>query len=62
MDNNSIYITAGNLTNAYYTVNSTSIRGEINNSGNRQPVPAEAIWGVFKQFVTLVEQETQEKV
>lgn len=62
MDDNSIHIIAGNLTTAYYTVNSAAIKGEINNSGNRQPVPPEAIWGVFQQFVTLVENEIKIKV
>jgi hypothetical protein len=56
MDNSSTYVIAGNLTTAYFTVNNTSIRGEINNSGNRQPVPPEAIWAVFQQFVKLVEE------
>ncbi len=53
---NSTYIIAGNLTTAYFTVNNTSIRGEINNSGNRQPVPPEAIWDIFQKFVKLVEE------
>lgn len=57
MDNTQTYIIAGNLTTAYFTVNNTAIRGEINNSGNRQPVPPEAIWTIFKQFVSLVEKE-----
>lgn len=62
MEDNSTYIIAGNLTTAYYTVNAASIKGEINNSGNRQPVPPEAIWGIFQQFVTLVEKDLKEKV
>jgi len=53
---NSTYIIAGNLTTAYFTVNNTSVRGEINNSGNRQPVPPEAIWAMFQKFVTLIEE------
>ncbi|MHB1049534.1 MAG: hypothetical protein ACYC09_05605 [Bacteroidota bacterium] len=53
---NSTYIIAGNLTTAYFTVNNTAIRGEINNSGNRQPVPPEAIWAMFQHFVKLVEE------
>lgn len=57
MDENTTHIIAGNLTTAYFTVNSAAIKGEINSSGNRQPVPPEVIWGVFKQFVTLVELE-----
>ena len=59
MENSSTYIIAGNLTTAYFTVNNTAIRGEINNSGNRQPVPPEAIWAIFQQFVTLVDQENK---
>jgi len=57
MNESSIHIIAGNLTTAYFTVNSAAIKGDINNSGNRQPVPPEVIWGIFKQFVVLVEQE-----
>lgn len=52
----STYIIAGNLTTAYFTVNNTAIRGEINNSGNRQPVPPEAIWAMFQKFVALIEE------
>ena len=62
MEDNSTYIIAGNLTTAYFTVNSTVIKGEINNSGNRQPVQPEIIWGVFQQFVTMVENESHAKV
>ena len=62
MDTNSTYTIAGNLTTAYFTVNATAIRGDINNSGNRQPVPAEQIWNIFQQFVTLVDKELKEKV
>ncbi len=61
MEDNTTHIIAGNLTTAYYTVNAAAIKGEINNSGNRQPVPPEAIWGVFQQFVTLVENELKMK-
>jgi hypothetical protein len=57
MDDNSTRIIASNLTTAYFTVNNTSIRGEINNSGNRQPVPPETIWNVFQQFVSMVDRE-----
>ena len=59
MEDNSTYIMAGNLTTAYFTVNAGAIKGEINNSGNRQPVPPEAIWAIFQQFVTLVEKESK---
>ncbi len=62
MDANSINGIAGNLTAAYFTVNSGAIKGEINSSGNRQPVPTEVIWGIFKQFVALVDQEQKENV
>ncbi len=62
MDDNTTHIIAGNLTTAYFTVNAAAIKGEINNSGNRQPVPPEAIWHVFQQFVTLVENEIKVKV
>jgi hypothetical protein len=62
MENNSTYIMAGNLTTAYFTVNAAAIKGEINNSGNRQPVPPEAIWAIFQQFVTLVEKESKTAV
>ena len=62
METNSTYIIAGNLTTAYFTVNSGAIKGEINNSGNRQPVPPEQIWGIFQQFVALVDTELKAKV
>ncbi|MDP1676851.1 MAG: hypothetical protein Q8L88_08265 [Bacteroidota bacterium] len=62
MEDNTTHIIAGNLTTAYFTVNSAAIKGEINNSGNRQPVPPEAIWAIFQQFVTLVEHELKVKV
>ena len=59
MEDTSTYIMAGNLTTAYFTVNAGAIKGEINNSGNRQPVPPEAIWAIFQQFVALVEKESK---
>lgn len=57
MDDNTIQIIAGNLTTAYFTVNAAVIKGEINNSGNRQPVPTEKIWEVYQKFVVLAEQQ-----
>ncbi len=62
MEDNSTHIIAGNLTTAYFTVNSAVIKGEINNSGNRMPVQPEVIWGVFQQFVTMVENELKVKI
>lgn len=57
MNDQAIQIIAGNLTTAYFTVNAAAIKGEINNTGNRQPVPPEKIWEIFQQFVVLVERE-----
>jgi hypothetical protein len=59
MNDNSTYIIAGNLTTAYFTVNSTALKGEINKNGMREPVTPEIIWSVFKKFVTLVEEENK---
>lgn len=62
MDDTTIRSIAGNLTTAYFTVNNIAIKGEINNSGNRQPVPPELIWDIFQKFVTLISHEHKEKV
>ncbi|KAB2922679.1 MAG: hypothetical protein F9K22_11125 [Bacteroidetes bacterium] len=58
MDTNALTSTAGALTAAYFTVNSTAIRGEINNSGNRQPVPVDAILAVYDQMLNALRQRS----
>ena len=58
MNDDTIQIIAGNLTTAYFTVNATAVKGDINNkSGMREPVPAEKVWEIFQQFVAIAEQQ-----